>query len=48
MSKWTRRRPHISLEFIKVDLEVKIEVDSRNFSPTIGPSAEIEIEQGKL
>ena len=44
MSKWTKGRPHTSLGFIKVDLEAKIEVDSRTFSPTIGLSAGIGIE----
>ena len=48
MSKWTRRRLHISLEYIKVDLEAKIKVDSRIFSPAIGPSAEIEIETEEI
>ena len=48
MSKWTQRRPHTSLGFIKVDLEAKIEVDSRIFSPTIGLSAWIQIETGKI
>ena len=48
MSKWTKRRPHISLGFIKVDQEAKIEVDSRIFSPTIGLSAEIGIEVGEV
>ena len=48
MSKWTKRRPHTSLGFIKVDLEAKIEVDSRIFNPTIGLSAGIEIETEEI
>ena len=48
MSGWTRRRPHTSLGFTKVDLEAKIEVDSRIPNPTIGPSAEKEIETEEI
>ena len=42
MSKWIRGRLHTSLGFIKVDLDPKVEVDNRIFSPTIGLSEEKE------
>ena len=48
MSRWIRRRPHTSLGFIKVDLEAKIEIDSRFSSPAIVPSVEIEIETEEI
>ena len=48
MSKWTRRRPHTSLGFINVDLEAKVEVDSRIFSPTTGLPTGIEIETEEI
>ena len=44
MDKKETPRPHISLGFIKVDLEAKVEVHSRIFSPTIGLTAEVETE----
>ena len=48
MLKWTKRRPHTSLGFIKVDQEAKAEIDSRLLSPTIGPSAETGIETERI
>ena len=42
--KWIKRRPHTSLGFIKIDLEARVEEDSKNFSPAIGLLAEIETE----
>ena len=44
MFKWTKRRPHISLGFIKIDQEVRVEADRKIFSPTIGLLAETETE----
>ena len=44
MSKWIKRRPHTSLGFINIDLETKVEVDSKIFSPAMGLSVEIGIE----
>ena len=48
MSKWIKTRPYTSLWFIKVDLEAKVEVDSKTFSPTIGLSVKIETEIEKI
>ena len=48
MSRWTRRRLHTSLGFIKVDLEAKIEVDSRISNPAIDPAANKEIETEEI
>ena len=48
LERWTNGRPHTSPAFIKVDLEAKVGVDSRIFSPTIGPSVEIEIETEEI
>ena len=44
MSGWTKRRPHTNLAFINIDLEVRVEVDSKMFSHTIDLSAETETE----
>ena len=44
MSKWIKRRPYVSLGFIKIDQEAIVEVDSKIFSLTIGLLAEIETE----
>ena len=33
MSRWTKKRPHISLGFIKTDLEAKVGVDNKIFEP---------------
>ena len=39
-------RPHTSLGFIKLDLEAKVKVGNKCFSPVIDPSVEIGIEIG--
>ena len=44
MSKWIKRKPHISLEFIKIDQEAIVEVDSKIFSPAISLLADTETE----
>ena len=44
MSKWIKRKPHISLVFIKIDQEAIVEVDSKIFSPPTGPLVETETE----
>ena len=48
MSKWIKGRLHTSLGFIKVDLEAKVEVDNKIFSPTIGLLAEKETETEEI
>ena len=47
MSKWTKRGPHTSLGFIKVDLEAKVGTYNKMFSPAIDPSVGTGIEIGK-
>ena len=44
MSKWTEKRPHISLGFIKTDLETKIGVDNKFYCLAIDHLAGIETE----
>ena len=44
MSKWIKRKPHISLGLIKIDHKAIVEVDSNIFSPTIGLLAKTEAE----
>ena len=44
MSRWTKKRPLISLGFIKTDLEAKVGVDNKIFTPTIDHLAEAETE----
>ena len=48
MSKWTKGRPLISLGFIKIDQEARVEADSNIFSPTMGLSAETETELERI
>ena len=47
MSKWTKETPNTSLEFTNVDLEVRVETDSRPINHTIDHSVEIDIEAGE-
>ena len=44
MLKWTERRPHTGLEFIKTDLDAKVGVANKIFSPTLDHLAGIETE----
>ena len=44
MSRWAKRKLHISPGFIKIDQEAIVEVDSKISSPTIGLIAESEAE----
>ena len=44
MSRWTKRKLHKNLGFIKIDQEAIVEVDSKIFSPTIGLLAETKTE----